>query len=705
MTQHNHARVASLAWDHDSDNTEALTRFDLPTYIVENHPGCKMTGEGNHRRCVAIWRDGERDSVALDREGGTGKWLWDDHVKGEGGNAWTFLTQIDRMTSGDAWELIRGRAGIVGRVPRAVPQPQAHYPYLDEAGTLLFRVVRKVPKGFYQQRPDGKGGWLNDLKGVRRVPYRLPEILPAPVVYVVEGEKDADRLHAGGLVATCNAGGANKGLWTSEHAQHLAGKAVVVLGDNDEKGRAHVARVIKSLVGVASSIKVPQLDGLPDKGDVSDWLDAGHTIDDLRELVAATPEWSGEAEAAELGDDLDDDQGDGASNRSRGPRARGNVPTNLDTVSEALQVLRHRIGTIYHEAFSGKMRVTPGPVLGGEDRPFGDLEALRVTCYLQREHHMGRASDDLIYKAALLVADENRRDALTEWLDGLAWDGVERLATWLVSAYGVDDTNYTRRVGWNWLVSMVARAYTPGEKVDTMPILEGAQGIGKSRSLQALVPAEWYVDGEFKPDDKDFLLAIRGRWLVENGELHGLNKSAQEAIKRFLSCQFDVVRPPYHRDSIDIPRRCVMVGTTNEAEYLSDPTGARRFWPIKCRRADVEWIAAHRDQLWAEAVAMYRSGSNWHHMPDEAQAEQEARRVSDPWEAPILRWLNDAGRINRREFAPDEILSGAVELPIERHDRRAEMRLSGVLTSQGWTRRRDPAGVMPRVKWWCRPQA
>jgi hypothetical protein len=166
------------------------------------------------------------------------------------------------------------------------------YPYRDEHGEVLFEVVRREGKKFHQRRPDGAGGWINGLGDTCRVPYRLPELLaadPEDLVSVVEGEKDADKLAALDLVATCNPGGAGK--WRPEYSAHFRGRDVVILADNDEPGRKHAEHVAQELSKVAVRVRVVELPGLPDKGDVSDWLAAGHTKDELLAIVGQTPAW------------------------------------------------------------------------------------------------------------------------------------------------------------------------------------------------------------------------------------------------------------------------------------------------------------------------------------------------------------------------------------------------------------------------------
>jgi len=178
----------------------------------------------------------------------------------------------------------------------------ATYDYVDEAGNRLYQVCRTDQKGFRQRRPKQGGGWEWTVKDVRQVPYRLPELLragPEEPIWIAEGEKDCDRLVSLGCIATCNAGGAGK--WESEWRDYFQGRLVVILPDNDEPGREHAEQVATSLQGVASSVKVVELPGLPEKGDVSDWLDMGHNLDDLWKLTLDTPEWEPSEVPKEVG--------------------------------------------------------------------------------------------------------------------------------------------------------------------------------------------------------------------------------------------------------------------------------------------------------------------------------------------------------------------------------------------------------------------
>jgi hypothetical protein len=168
----------------------------------------------------------------------------------------------------------------------------ATYDYRDIDGTLLYQVVRFSPKGFQQRRPDGDG-WTWSVKGVKRVPYRVRELVAAHSIFITEGEKDADALHRIGLTGTCNAGGAGK--WPDELDQYFRPEhEAIILPDNDEPGRKHAELVAGHLKGKVGSVKVLHLAGLPEKGDVSDWLrgrDPEGAAEELCKLADGAPEW------------------------------------------------------------------------------------------------------------------------------------------------------------------------------------------------------------------------------------------------------------------------------------------------------------------------------------------------------------------------------------------------------------------------------
>jgi hypothetical protein len=226
------------------------------------------------------WRFGTKGSLSVD----IGKGTYFDHESDEGGGV---LDLIRREGHPDPLAWLRAE-----RLIDDAHVTQVRFDYRDECGTLLFQVCRSSDKKFKQRRPDGNGGWLYKLDGVRRVPYRLPDLLAgsqAEPVFIPEGEKHVDKLIELGLRATTNPGGAGK--WLPDYGAHLAGADVVILPDNDAPGERHAEQVAASLSGTARRVRVLRLPDLPSKGDVIDWFQAGGTKERLMQLAGEAPDW------------------------------------------------------------------------------------------------------------------------------------------------------------------------------------------------------------------------------------------------------------------------------------------------------------------------------------------------------------------------------------------------------------------------------
>jgi len=232
-------------------------------------------------------RFGRNGSVAVELVGNK-RGQWYDHENKRGGSALDLIVDCTGFSRQEAVAWAVETFGIDRPMQKRIV---ATYDYRDESGVLLFQVVRYAPKTFRQRRPDGSGGWSWRVKGIRQVPYRLPELLAAAdaPVFVVEGEKDADRLTSLGLVATCNAGGAN--TWPASLNKFFKRRTVYILPDNDAAGRSHGKTVAAALHGVAESVRIVVLPDLPPSGDVSDWLDAGNRPETLRSLCEAAALW------------------------------------------------------------------------------------------------------------------------------------------------------------------------------------------------------------------------------------------------------------------------------------------------------------------------------------------------------------------------------------------------------------------------------
>jgi predicted P-loop ATPase len=361
-------------------------------------------------------------------------------------------------------------------------------------------------------------------------------------------------------------------------------------------------------------------------------------------------------------------------------------------------------GRIAYDEFAGCTYVRgPLPWDDRAHRAWNQHDDLAATEWLQ-----GLPAPDAIgvssavaREAVERVAYDNRFHPVLEWLEGLEWDGTDRLDGWLTTYLGVQPTPLSAAIGRAFLISAVARIQKPGCKVDHMPVLEGPQGILKSTALRTLVGADdWFTDQVADLGTKDSCQDLRGKWLIEISELDAMRRSAEvERVKAYVSRQIDHYRPSYGRRSGDVPRQCVFAGSTNAEEYLSDATGGRRFWPVACGQIDLEGIGRDREQLWAEAVAAYHAGERWwledHELKRMAAEEQEARRIRHPWEPVIADWLDNPTKAADRDgtrlpleldgqVTTAQLLEHAIAKPVERQTTADLMAVGKILKLLGW---------------------
>jgi hypothetical protein len=256
-----------------------------------------------------------------------------------------------------------------------------------------------------------------------------------------------------------------------------------------------------------------------------------------------------------------------------------------------------------------------------------------------------QASKDLTRTVITDTARLNKFHPVRDYLDALQWDGVPRIDAWLTTYGGVEDNEYSRAVGSLFLTAAVRRVKNPGCKFDEMVVLEHeVQGTDKSSALATLaVRDEWFSDDlPLNVEGKQVIESLRGRWIVEAGEMSGMKRTDIAHIKALLSRTVDRARLAYGRIVSEVPRQCVIAGTTNDQEYLRDTTGNRRFWPVRCKRFDVAALRRDRDQLWAEAAAREASGVSVRLPPalwPIAGVQQAQRLTRDPW----LEALQEAG--------------------------------------------------------------
>ena len=261
-----------------------------------------------------------------------------------------------------------------------------------------------------------------------------------------------------------------------------------------------------------------------------------------------------------------------------------------------------------------------------------------------------------VHSAVDIIAEWNSFHPVRDFLEALPeWDGEERLGTWLkvhLRARGPD--YYLSEVFTKWMVAAVARIYEPGFQFDWMLILEGPQGVGKSTFFRKLFGKKYFTDRLTDVTDKDAAQELIGRWVIEMGELTQFDKNEIAALKAFITRTEDKYRPSYGRRVIEQPRQCVFAGTTNDEHYLRDDTGNRRFVPVRVGEMDWDANEENREQLWAEALAIYRMGlidsfELEGQAREVARKEQEKRRIGDDSDVmmeQLLNWKERFGAVN-----------------------------------------------------------
>lgn len=306
-----------------------------------------------------------------------------------------------------------------------------------------------------------------------------------------------------------------------------------------------------------------------------------------------------------------------------------------------------------------------------------------------------------ITQALLQVAAERKYHPVRDYLEALRWDGVERIASVVEDVLDAKATELTQALVRKWFIQAVARVMKPGCQAHGVLILLGAQGAGKSTFFRTLAGEEWFSDSPVDLANKDAMMLLRRVWFLEWAELGAMqNAKSVDSVKAFITSATDTFRPPYGKGMVTAPRHCVIVGTTNDEEILSDPTGNRRYWIVRAgSKVDTEKLAEWRDHLWAEALVAFRKGEPWHLTDDEhatlrtVQAEFER---GDPWTAPVLAWA----RCRREPFTLGEVLEGPVDKARAHITRTDEMRVASILRRGGWNKTRIQTETGRAWRWW-----
>jgi predicted P-loop ATPase len=319
-----------------------------------------------------------------------------------------------------------------------------------------------------------------------------------------------------------------------------------------------------------------------------------------------------------------------------------------------------------------------------------------------------------IHEAVLAVAKRNSVHPVKNYLNSLKWDGVERVETWLRDYLGTEDNAYTRAVAELVLTAGVIRVFKPGTKFDYLMVLEGSQGLGKSRVCKTL-GGQWHIECRLDPHNKDLIDYIRSKWVIEIPEMDASSRAETNAIKAFLSRDTDRCRLSYARTTKDFQRQCIFIGTYNpidgESAYLKDPTGNRRFWPIKVasEQINIDKLAANRDQLWAEAIVISRAYAhdrlNWLGSEEALNIHTgmvAVRQEKDPWIEAIAPWCEHNIPKSVTAMA---IFTNCLGGKYENYTINDGKRIASVMRAMGWEKK----GVWDNTKQnstpgYCRPE-
>lgn len=560
--------------------------------------------------------------------------------------------------------------------PPPIPSNAKSWCYRDLDGSPIYYIIRQEDqngkKFFYPLSFSNKDKWIK--KHYPNPPlYNIDKIaadLSKPIL-IVEGEKAADAATIAMKPYTVTTWPMGANNWNKMDWTALKGRKVLLWPDADEAGRIAMNQLAIHLYDIASEIKLIATDKsngwdadnafLSDGWTYKEWANwakpltslhqkpqkvevldpqeelqvTSSAVEDLEDLIPTqdfpvSPNW--QMRFLDLGLQFSD------SKKSKVVMNASNVAKIIGSDFKDM-VWRD---TFYNKIFTKWTT--------GVERQWSDTDTNNLFIKMQHHYELAKISKQHIQDAIEFIASKNEKNEPQEWLATLKWDGISRIDDFFIKAMGSKDSTYTRAVSKNFWIALVARIMDAGCKADEMVVLEGKQGTFKTTSLE-IIGGKWYGEVNCDIASKDFDQGLRGKILVEFGELANLRKTDVETIKRKLSTRVDEYRPSYGRYVEQHPRTCIFVGTTNETEYLKDATGNRRFWPMEIVRADTDYIRGFRDQFFAEALTRFKAGERWHEVPwEEAEEVRSSRMETDEWDNIISEIISRSGMYQTSYF-------------------------------------------------------
>lgn len=339
-----------------------------------------------------------------------------------------------------------------------------------------------------------------------------------------------------------------------------------------------------------------------------------------------------------------------------------------------------------------------------QKRQLTDQDEIEIWGNFQQKYpQLSDVSKAVISDAIVSVAFARQYNPIVDWLNSLEWDGINRLESFIddVMGYPQEDDEgffaYRQSVGTNLMKSLVARALEAGVKYDHMIVLEGRQGCGKSTFVQALVGSDYLYETIAKDiTNKDFHINSRNAWIVHFDEGESLKYNSVESLKHMITNQYDTYRPPYGKNEKTIPRKYIYIMSTNDAQYLRDQTGNRRFLPIRVNLdfVDIDYFRKNRDQLFAEAVALWKQDKSFEIPTEEAEKQQQSRMIVDPIDAMVEDYVQEITEYCGVDYS--EIWASEFEREPNRND---IIRINSALSRLGFEQKQVRVNNGRKRKW------
>jgi predicted P-loop ATPase len=604
-------------------------------------------------------------------------------------------------------------------------KPHKIYTYYDENGDPLFYIAR------YSLGPDQKtflpwtwngGKWMNKHWPNPKPLYNLHKLKSnqEKPVLVVEGEKTADAaesIYGNKYTVTTWVNGSNG--YNHTDLSPLHGRDILLWPDADEPGVTAMEDLGKLLNYTSKSVRIfrpslpgpdPQLSNLVDGFDLADTLKHPElsnkkTLTDwakprivtltkaLVEIVKEDPPQEQDTEEVkELTSKIE------VTSETQTPTLQA-LPFGFDftRLYHSLGILDDKMRLILSEQ-SVQLVISHIPELRemmwfdyfhnkafiqlpgqAQPKPMTDSSMTGILCLLQGKYGFKKLSHSISNAAIEYALKEiiPQRSEPRAWLESLTWDGENRIDTFLEDMFSTDNSQskYYQQMSRNIFLSLVARIMSPGCAIHFMPIFYGVQGSGKSRTLEIL-GGKWFRDISSEPSSKDFMINLQGAWVVELGELTAFNKSEQNSIKAAISRSHDSYRPVFGKKTETFARQCIIFGTTNENDFLKDPTGARRFYPVevkgKMTQPDFEYIEKYREQFFAQALNMLKTGIKITE-PDTKVLDKlrEQAQENDPIQDMLAEWIGTLDPVEKNCITPKRI-NEALNLGIDRGNQAAK---------------------------------